>query len=144
MIGLQAVLLMLCGMCQLVHSKTVEPDKSAVLFRNKGTVELSGRSYYVLLDISIENLVQAIEPIGRAINAVTVGLDTNFKHVILNTPRRTNKALINQNYTNSDPFTSLDHTLSANMQEHLSFLMSELNNKHESLINFWCQWVILI
>ena len=123
-----------------VHGDDISPDRSAVLFKNKGTVELSGRSYLVLVEVSVENLIAAIKPIGDAIMAVSLGLDRNFKKLSLINPRRTIGLgpEFETNMTNSDidPFTSLSHTLSVNMQEHIQFLTSEIEHKHLSLTNF--------
>ena len=127
---------------QLAHTKVVEPDRSAVLFRNKGTVELSGRSYYVLIDININNLLETIEPIGASIQRVSTSLEQQIKKLTLMTPRRTNKQLMpietntNASFSIDDPYNPLFSILSKSMQEHLKFLLKELDNRHNSLVNF--------
>ena len=136
-LSLLVLVLLLVGNIPIRGEGNIEPDKSAVLFRNKGTVELSGRAYHVLLDISIDNLLLSVKPIGEAVQAVSTGIHNTFKSLSLKAPKRTNKMLeVNTNQTLGNPFTSLSYTLSSSMQEHITFLLAELKNKHRSLLNF--------
>ena len=76
------------GSCPFQMGKSVEPDKSAVLFKEKGTVELSGRSYYILMDISLETLLKGMDPVGMAIKTVSKQITNSFKVISANIPRR--------------------------------------------------------
>ena len=138
------MMLFMCLMivlCTGAHGETVTPERSAVLFKEKGTVELSGRSYHVVLDISIDHLLQEVSPIRDALAAVSKRLTLNFGIIDNSKPRRTNKHHImefntNDNISDTNPFLSLSNTLSDSMRAHIVFLVQELKTKHMDMEDF--------
>ena len=111
-------------------------ESASVLFKDRGNLELSGRSYYVILEINLNNLLDSIAPIGLGIEEITNGLDSELNYLESQLPRRTNKRLIPESDQNVTRFDQLYEVLSETMREHLRFLTKDLMQRHHGLLDF--------
>ena len=109
----------------------IESRSASVIFRERGSLELSGKSYYVVLDVSIDGLLESIQPIGIAVKEISDGLESELLYIESQAPRRTNKEL-----NESMESKNLSMTLTTSMRGHMRFLVADLSQRHKSLINF--------
>ena len=120
--------------------KVIESPSRAVLFKSRGDLEISGRSYFLILDISIQGLLDSIKPIGEAIANVSEGLETELQNLEQLAPRRSSQLPDIEQHTvnpsHSDPYHAISLTLNSNMRQHLRFLVADLEKQHNDLINF--------
>ena len=120
-----------------VSSKDIiESNSSPVLFKGRGTIEISGKSYHTLLRVSVQELVNSLTPIGDSISQIDTTLNETLTR--LSPSRRAHKLALEYNLANRslDSFDSLTVALNSHMRDHMSFLMADLVDKHQQLHSF--------
>ena len=136
---LQMLILMTLGVSS--KADVVEASHASVLFREEGSMEISGKYYYAIIDIDVQGLLESVAPIGKSLETIRLGLQQELELLTSMSPRRTNKALDPPSegssvVSNINPIFTLERILTSSMRDHLTFLVQDLEGRHNSLIDF--------
>ena len=133
-LGIATVLLTI----NLTDTVEVISKTSPMLFKKRGTVEISGKNYITILDINLDGLLNTIAPIGTQIRDISNGLETELAKIDQKIPRR-RPQLLEESYTqdnHSDSYKAISVALNGHMRSHLRFLLADLQDKHDQLTSF--------
>ena len=122
------LVLWLCLVSATISNIVKENNQASVLFKERGLLEISGKNYYVLMDISIDGLIKSIDPISEAIEQISVDLAAELN--MLNSRKKAKKAQHTQpDHAPHVGYEELSETLSHSLQEHLTFLTADLKQR---------------
>ena len=125
------------SLCRAQTSSEIESNTSPILFKSRGNLEISGRSYHSILEVSVGELLASISPIGDTIKEIAAGLENTLNQV--SPSRRSHEmelAYSHMNRSINDRFDSMTVALSVHMRDHMDFLMKDLIDKHRQLNEF--------
>ena len=136
--GRGGVLILLLVAAWTGRAIEIESKSSPLLFKQRGKVEISGRSYHTILEVSVEGLIDTLTPIGEGIQEINQGLEIQLQRLeTTDAARRSHLLEIEyNNSSNSGPFLALSVAMNGHMRDHLRFLMADLKDKHEQLNSF--------
>ena len=112
----------------------LESASSPVLFSEAGQIELSGQFYFVAINVNVEGLRDAIDPIAIALNEIAQGIKEEISNARIITNSELHKQLFPE--SNGTKHSKLAEILTKTLNDHLEFLTKELEDRHTSLINF--------
>ena len=108
-----------------------ESQNSPLLFKGRGQLEISGRSYHCILEVSVAGLLDTIAPIGENIEQIASGLENALSKLDYNAPRRSEF-----DRRNVTQFNAISDALDVHMRSHMRFLLADIKDKHDQLLTF--------
>ena len=105
---------------------------SPVLFKHCGEIEISGRDYHTVLEVSVKQLIWDISPIKTMIDDISLGLSRAIKRL----DQRMGDGHTFHNGTDDIPFQDMSTAMNSQMRLHVNFLLKDLNEKKLILTEF--------